>query len=119
MKNTELTSLDCLRNIYSAYHDASVETSYVKFPFGKGVYSYFDRGGALSDAIFDARIRRACSDDNLSDADDSTLALAIDAFDNSCEQAGAQFRIWQKSLFAQFMLFAIDPMFRGKGAPNV
>ena len=114
MKNTELTSLDCLRNIYSAYHDASVETSYVKFPLGKGVYSYFDRDGALSAAIFDARIRRARSDENLSDVNDSTLALAVDAFDNSCEQAGPQFRIWQKSLFAQFMLFAIDPMFRGK-----
>lgn len=111
MKNTELTSLDCLRNIYSAYHDASVETSYVKFPFGKGIYSYFDRDGALSAAIFDARIRQASSD-TLSDVNDSTLALAVDAFDNSCEQAGAQFRIWQKSLFAQFMLFAIDPMFR-------
>lgn len=113
MKNTELTSLDYLRKIYSAYHDASVETSYVKFPFGKGVYSYFDRDGALSDAIFDARIRQASSRKNLSDMNDSTLELAIDAFDHSYEQAGAQFRIWQRSLFAQFMLFAIDPMFRG------
>lgn len=114
MKNTELTSLDYLRNIYSAYHDASVETSYVRFPFGKGVYSYFDRDGALSAAIFGARIRRASFGKNLSDADDSTLALILDAFDNSYEQDGPQFRIWQKSLFAQFMLFAIDPMFRGE-----
>lgn len=117
MKNSELTSLDYLRKIYSAYHDASVETSYVKFPFGKGVYSYFDRDGALSDAIFDARICQASSRKNLPDMNDSTLGLAIDAFDHSYEQAGAQFRIWQRSLFAQFMLFAIDPMFRG--ATNV
>lgn len=119
MKNTELTSLDCLRNIYSAYHDASVETSYVKFPFGKGVYSYFDKDGTLSAAISDARIRRACSDESLFDMNDSTLELALDAFDHSREQSGPQFRIWQKSLFAQFMLFAIDPMFKGEGAPNV
>lgn len=116
MKNTALTSLDYLKDIYSAYHATSVETSYISFPFGKGVYSHFDRDGALSDALFHARIHRNSFPNEIVNDDDATLESLIESFDVSYEAdfEDTQYRIWQKSPFAQFMLFVIDPMFRGK-----